>query len=121
MTDVRIEKLQAMIDEDDATLKLISEQQSQLLTDARKINNEVTVMKQEILELTLPWKVGNIIEDETGTRYRVTDLGMNRYGNNDEKLPRPQGIRLSQAGAEAYKDSRTIYSNKLVVVPETLA
>jgi len=116
----RIESLRTMIATNEANLKVIVEEQQRLTEDARKIHNGQTQLQREVLELELEWKVGNILEDETGTRYRVTDLGFKRYGI-DEELPRPEGIRLTKAGAEAYKDPRRIYSNKLVVVPETLS
>ncbi len=119
MSELTQETLRTMIDTNEANLQLITDQLHQLNEDSRKIQTEQARLQRELLEVELPWKVGYIVEDETGTRYRVTDLGFKRYGTDDE-LPRPEGIRLTKAGAEAYKDPRRIYSNQLLVIPEPL-
>lgn len=78
-----------------------------------KAAQEVSRIKEAILEAESLFKVGDIVEDETGTRFRVTTLSGHGYGTPANK---PMGIRLQKSGAEAHKDPRTIFSNKLMVV-----
>lgn len=77
-----------------------------------KAAQEVSRIKEAILEAESLFKVGDIVEDETGTRFRVTTLSGHGYGTANK----PMGIRLQKSGAEAHKDPRTIFSNKLMVV-----
>lgn len=75
-------------------------------TEVRRIQGAITAAES-------PFQIGDIVVDETGTRFRITSLRAG-YPNPE----RPTGIRLQKSGAEAHKDPRTIFSNKLTVETE---
>ncbi len=83
---------------------------------SRKASRVVEKLKAELAELTSPFKVGDIVEDETGTRFRVTRLN-SRTWDGSQYVDQPAGIRLNKNGSEAYKDPRPIYSPNLTVIP----
>ncbi len=116
MSAVEISQLEEKIKANQSTLELSVRESEVLIIKQRKFRNAINELEKELLEIRLPWKEGDIVEDETGTRYRVTGFGFGRYGNRNNDTPRPEGIRLTKGGAEAYKDARIIQSNKLRVI-----
>lgn len=97
--DLSTEQIDAKIDQLRAEL-------SPLQKRADEIRLVIKNLEEERRELTIPYRRGDIVEDEMGVQYRVT--GFASYGKAD-----CMGIRLAKAGHEAHKDSRPIYSNKL--------
>jgi regulator of replication initiation timing len=96
-------------------LEELKEQQRAIKAEAARLELEASELRDRqreigtrITELTVPFKVGDICQDEKGVQYRVTQLA--GYGGH------MVGIRLTKEGHEAHKDSRRIYSNKLVKV-----
>lgn len=96
-----IQSLESEAADIDAEVEVLSSQVRQL----RDRRNEIT---RQLAEIKSPFAVGDIVIDEEGVKYRVTKV--------TSSSRRPAGIRLSKNGAEAHKDPRTIWSNKLELV-----
>jgi hypothetical protein len=99
IADLTVDQLRAKHDQLSKESQDLSNQLDEVRTEMRKINSRIT-------ELTVPYRVGDLVEDEMGVQYRVTQV--ERYG--DLSL---RGIRLTKNGYEAHKDPRPIYSKKL--------
>jgi hypothetical protein len=85
-----------------AELRALDSQRNDLSTRLRKLETEY-------IDLTVPYKVGDIVQDEVGVNYRVTSVGYHT-GASPLKLA---GIRLAKTGQEAHQNPRPIYSAKL--------
>lgn len=90
----------------DAKLDQLRAEAKPLERRAQEIRDEIRRLQEQRRELTIPFRQGDIVEDEMGVRYRVTGFGT--YGKGD-----CMGIRLAKAGHEAHTKPRPIYSNKL--------
>lgn len=91
-----VRDLEAKLVEYESQLTVLNKQASEL-------RREESLIKEQLAQITSPFAVGDIVIDEAGVRYRVTRVTSTR----------PLGIRLNANGAEAHKDSRTIWSNQL--------
>lgn len=74
-----------------------------------EIEQEIHKLEEQLTELTVPYKVGDIVEDECQVRYRVTEVRRG-YRSKPHVL---FGIRLTVKGIEAHQNQRPIYSQKL--------
>lgn len=97
--DLSTEQIDARVDQLKAELRPLTMRSDEIRTEIRRL-------EEERRELTIPYRKGDIVEDEMGVRYRVTGFGT--YGKAD-----CMGIRLTKEGHEAHKDPRPIYSNNL--------
>lgn len=79
-----------------------------LASQIRQLRNRKNEIRTQLAEIKSPFAVGDIVIDEEAVKYRVTKVTASSR--------RPAGIRLSKNGAEAHKDPRTIWSNKLELV-----
>lgn len=79
-----------------------------LASQIRQIRGRKNDIIRQLAEIKSPFAVGDIVVDEEDVKYRVTKVTASSR--------RPAGIRLSKNGAEAHKDPRTIWSNKLELV-----
>lgn len=93
------EQIDAELDQLQAQLRPLQEQVDEIRTQIKRLQTKR-------VEMTTPFTSGDIVEDEMGVKYRVTDL--NTYGR-----AHCNGIRLTKDGYEAYQNPRPIYSNKL--------
>lgn len=98
-TTISIEALEAERDQIDAEARGLQDQLDQLRSRRIKIN-------QQIASYRIPYERGDIVEDEKGVQYRVTQV----LWSGEPDL---RGIRLTKEGHEAHKDPRSIYSRKL--------
>lgn len=90
----------------DAELDQLRAELPPLQDKISEIRNRINKLERQKIELTTPFRPGDIVEDEMGVQYRVTDL--NTYGGAG-----CNGIRLTKQGHEAYQKPRPIYSKKL--------
>ena len=102
-TEDRVAKLRA---EADQLSEIIKEKNREI----SELNSSLKQIETEIIDLTVPWKVGDVVRDEKGVEYRVTHV---RMGRGPSGLA---GIRLHKNGSEAYKDPRTIWAKELELV-----
>lgn len=100
--DARLAQIDAQVDQLNAKYRELTEQSDEVRAALRKL-------EAEKIELTVPYRVGDIIEDEKKVHYRVTHVGY-RSGSSPLNLV---GIRLTKEGHEAHKDPRPIYSAKV--------
>ena len=122
MSERRLREIELRLDDIEREHEAYSKAIDELRISSTQLTRETEQLTNERAKLVFPWEVGSIVEDETGVRFRITDLGL--HGYRRDRTPngehRPQGIRLAKNGAEAYRDPRRIYSNWLKVVdPET--
>lgn len=103
----KVATLQAKKDQLEKERKDLNKEVDKLRSKMSSLHTEIRNIEDEIFDLSSPFSVGDIVEDETGIRYRVTQLN---YGSGPTRL---FGIRLSKNGAEAFKDPRTIWAKKL--------
>lgn len=97
--DLSTEQIDAKLDQLQAELRPLESQVSDLRT-------QIKHLQYHRRELTIPYRSGDVVEDEMGVRYRVTGFGT--YGKAD-----CMGLRLAKDGHEAHKDPRPIYSKRL--------
>lgn len=103
----QVTSLQAKRDQLEKELKDVGKEISKLQNKKAELHSNVRTIEDEIFELTSPFAVGDIVEDEIGVWYRVTRLN---YGMGPTRL---FGIRLNKNGSESFKDPRTIWAKKL--------
>jgi hypothetical protein len=106
----KVVKLKAEKDQHEKEVRELSGQAERLRMRLREIDDEIH-------DLTNPWMVGDIVQDELGVMFRVTKT---RGGAGPSGL---MGIRLNKNGTEAYPNPRSIYAKqptKVVMHAEAL-
>lgn len=98
-TTISIEALEAERDQIDAEARELQAQLDELRSRRSKLNAEIASYR-------IPYQRGDIVEDEKGVQYRVTQVLW-------PGEPALRGIRLTKEGHEAHKDPRSIYSRRL--------